>query len=343
MVDTTTTTLALVKQTVGANRNTWGAILNTNFDSVDTAIAGRLAISTTGGSGTITQAQAKANFIDVTGALASDATIVVPNNSKQWTIKNGTTNDFAVLIKTSGGTATSVPAGTTKIIFCDGADGVARLDYNEVGQFAFFGTTAVPNGWFECEGSTKSRAGRGIDLFAKTSTTWGNGNGVTTFTIPDAYTAGKFLRSRTAAVAVGTAQSDQNKAHAHAGTTAATTLSGNIVSSPVSNDHAHTYSFSTSGHSADHSHVVTYTEVFVRAFDGGSAAVALGPGGNINTLGVSANHSHTGSGTTSGIDANHSHTVNIASGSASTIVTMASDGGTEVRVTNLSAILCIKY
>jgi hypothetical protein len=94
---------------------------------------------------------------------------------------------------------------------------------------AFFGNTAVPAGWFEeCTGVDQSRAGIGIDLFAKTSTTWGVGNGATTFGLPDAYTAGKFLRSAHRSVALGTAQSDQNKAHTH-GLTAGSAAAGGVL------------------------------------------------------------------------------------------------------------------
>lgn len=342
MVDTTTTVLALVKQTVGGNRNTWGAINNTNFDMIEEAICGRHSLSTTGGGTTLTQAQARKRYIDVSGTLLSDATITVPNASKDWIITNNTSGDFAVLVKTSSGTATSVPAGTTKRIMCDGANGMTREDKDEVGQMAFFGNSAIPNGWFECDGVTRSRAGRGIDLFAKTSTTWGSGNGSTTFTLPDAKTAGKFLRSRSGSVALGTSQSDQNKAHTH-GLTAASAASGGA--------HVHTASSNSTG---AHSHNISITDPGHTHTSGASGFYKFGGSPTLAGLtpgAVTQIDNTTGSATT-GITASsdsqgaHSHTITVDSGGAHTHTLSGStdsDGGTEARPTNLSAILCIRY
>jgi microcystin-dependent protein len=344
MVDTTTTVLGLVKQTVGGNRNTWGGILNATIDMIEEAICGRHSILTTGGGTTLTQAQARKRYIDVSGTLVSDATITVPNASKEWLVTNSTSGDFAVLVKTSGGTATSVPAGTTKRNMCDGSNGMAREDKDEVGQMAFFGNSAVPNGWFECDGTTRSRAGRGIDLFTKISTTWGTGNGSTTFTTPDAKTAGKFLRSRSGSVAIATSQSDSNKAHTH-GLTAASAASGGA--------HTHT---GTSESGGSHSHTITIDE------HGGHAhSVTGGIYGGTNSAGfaggtpnsqpssssvVTVATNTTGITASADTHAGHTHTFTTASGGAHTHTLSGStdsDGGTEARPTNLSAILCIKY
>jgi microcystin-dependent protein len=346
MTDTLTTVLGFTKQTIGGNRNTWGNTLNTNFDSIEEAICGRLALSATGGTiATLTQAQARKRYIDVSGALVSDGTIIVPNASKDWIISNSTTGDFALLVKTATGTATNVPVGTSKQVFCDGNANVYRADVAEIGQMAFFGNTAVPAGWWECTGVTKSRAGQGIDLFAKTSTTWGVGNGATTFGLPDAYTAGKFLRSRTASVALGTAQSDQNKAHTH-GLTAGSAAAGGV--------HSHTGTTDLGG--ADHTHVTAGNCTYSLACTIGSIANGGGGGGTISdvlVLGGTGASLPVSSGTisfsgTSGGANVYLHTHTFTTGSSSTHThtlsgTTDSDGGTEARPTNLSAILCIKY
>ena len=48
MTDTYTTSLRLQQPTVGADANTWGTILNTDWSLVDTAIAGAATVSLTG-------------------------------------------------------------------------------------------------------------------------------------------------------------------------------------------------------------------------------------------------------------------------------------------------------
>lgn len=53
-----------------------------------------------------------------------------------------------------------------------------------VGEVAIFGG-AVPAGWLACDGSAVSRTGATAALFAYLGTTWGAGDGVTTFNLPD--------------------------------------------------------------------------------------------------------------------------------------------------------------
>lgn len=52
------------------------------------------------------------------------------------------------------------------------------------GTLLAYGGSTVPTGWLDCDGSAISRTTY-VALFAAVSTTWGNGNGSTTFNIPD--------------------------------------------------------------------------------------------------------------------------------------------------------------
>lgn len=78
--------------------------------------------------------------------------------------------------------------------------------------------SAVPAGWLECDGAAVSRATYAA-LFAAISTTYGVGDGSTTFNLPDL--RGEFPRGWDhgrgvdVARALGSAQSDQLKAHTH--------------------------------------------------------------------------------------------------------------------------------
>lgn len=88
------------------------------------------------------------------------------------------------------------------------------------GKIAAFGMAAVPSGWLACNGSAVSRATYAA-LFAVIGTTWGAGDGATTFNLPDM--RGEFLRGADggrgvdAGRAVGSTQAHQFEDHGHGG------------------------------------------------------------------------------------------------------------------------------
>ncbi len=327
MVDTTTPIFGLLLQETGGNANAWGANLNNEvITPLENAVAGCLTISgLTGGAYSLTQDSAVYGTIILQGTLASDLTITVPSTANNWRFINELTHaGFYVLIKTSGNTAVNIPHGKVTEITCDGTD-MHRHDGHNVGELFYHGGTTAPGGALECTGATPLRLSA-IDLFAKISTTWGVGDNSTTFTIPDAYTAGKFLRSRTASVTAGTSQTDQNKAHTHTGSGTTSTQSA---------DHSHTFSGNTGNMSANashgHNHNANITGAGSTTGGGGFGIPGVG---NATISTASTEHTHAYSGTTSGVSGSHTHTYSFTS---------SSDGGTEARPTNLSAMLCIRY
>lgn len=86
------------------------------------------------------------------------------------------------------------------------------------GSVSCFAHSTVPSGWLECNGAAVSRSTYAT-LFAAIGTTWGTGNGSTTFNVPDC--RGEWVRgwdnSRgvDSGRGIATAQSDQNKQHNH--------------------------------------------------------------------------------------------------------------------------------
>ena len=77
----------------------------------------------------------------------------------------------------------------------DGSVTQAKLSSSVIliptGMVAPFAVNTAPTGWLECDGSAVSRATY-ADLFSALGTTWGVGDGSTTFNVPDA--RGEFIR-----------------------------------------------------------------------------------------------------------------------------------------------------
>jgi hypothetical protein len=118
--------LALLVQGTGNNPDTWGDLFNDEVvQPLEDAIAGSHAIATTGGTTTLTAAQARKASLVITGTLVSNAIIEVPNLEKTWVVVNqATLGAYTVTMKTASGSAATVSANAVKLAVCDGADGV---------------------------------------------------------------------------------------------------------------------------------------------------------------------------------------------------------------------------
>lgn len=129
MASSTSTVLRMELMTAGEKDGTWGTILNTDLGIVESAITGTTSVSTTGGTTTLTNVdytndQAKKAVLDVSGALVSNATIVIPNASKTYKVFNRTTGSYTLTVKTSSGTGITVTQSTVAEIYCDGSNTV---------------------------------------------------------------------------------------------------------------------------------------------------------------------------------------------------------------------------
>lgn len=86
------------------------------------------------------------------------------------------------------------------------------------GTMAPFAANTPPSGWLKCNGAAISRTTYAA-LFAKIGTTWGAGNGTTTFNVPDL--RGEFLRywddgrGVDAGRAFASSQAEDFKSHTH--------------------------------------------------------------------------------------------------------------------------------
>jgi microcystin-dependent protein len=170
----------------------------------------------------------------------------------------------------------------------------------------------APTGWLLCEGQAVSRT-TFARLFDAIGTTYGTGDGSTTFTLPNLRgrvpvgrdtTQTEFdVLGETSGAKTVTLDATQIPAHNHTGTT--------------SSDGAHTHTFSgTTSTNGNHNH----TQRFTLNGAAGSNMGAMAQSGSAQVPGTvsqqvvtdAGNHEHTYSGTTSGASTNHTHTFTTA-------------------------------
>ena len=130
-MSTYTDSLGLEKITPGSQAGLWGNTTNNTYNLIDQAIAGVTPLSFAGASGsTITLTddngapnQARAAVLNITGTATGANTVVVPNKTKTYLVRNNTGQD--VVIRTSSASATyTVGAGYSILVFCDGNNNV---------------------------------------------------------------------------------------------------------------------------------------------------------------------------------------------------------------------------
>lgn len=203
-------------------------------------------------------------------------------------------------------------------------------DTDTAGLVSSFARSSAPSGWLKANGAAVSRTTYAA-LFAAIGTTFGAGNGSTTFNLPDM--RGEFVRGWDDARGVdsgrafGSFQDSDNKSHTHTASTG-------------SDAHTHTWSGTTSA---------TNTSYLSQARQlAGSASTVAVPISGESSTGVTVDgnsisgaygvrftnslnaHTHTTSGTTSSDAHTHTVTVNAA-------------GLAEARPRNVALLYCIKY
>ena len=108
----------------------WNTFLDSDFTLIDTAFGGVTSINATGTSGTITltEAQYRPPFIDVTGTPSADVYYSIPSGKGgQWTVNNGTSTFSVYMVSAAGGSSIRIPRGYRTIVSCDGSATGMRL------------------------------------------------------------------------------------------------------------------------------------------------------------------------------------------------------------------------
>lgn len=189
--------------------------------------------------------------------------------------------------------------------------GVGDFAMTPSGVIVPFAGSNSPAGWFLCAGQAVSRT-QYAGLFSTIGTTYGVGDGSTTFNLPDLRgrtiagvdnmggSAASRLTSGNSGITATTlgATGGDERVHSHNHAFTGTASSTGTVSS------GHTHNFTTGYVSHDHAHI---------PWNGLAAApganhITLQYGGNpynLTTSGITQNHYH--GGTTADINQNHSH------------------------------------
>ena len=130
----------------------------------------------------------------------------------------------SVVVGNASAAASEVTIGTSgTVLTSDGTDAawaaIPPVTSFDAGMVQMFANTTVPTGWLECDGAAVSRSTYAT-LFAAIGTTYGSGDGSSTFTLPDM--RGEFPRGwdNTRGVdngrGIGSTQADQMEQHNHA-------------------------------------------------------------------------------------------------------------------------------
>lgn len=199
-----------------------------------------------------------------------------------------------------------------------------------------FAANNPPTGWLICDGSAVSRTTY-ASLFNIIGITYGEGNGSTTFNLPDL--RNMFIRGIDASRAIGSIQQDQNKSHNHTGSIASAGNHVHSASTSISADGNHSHVGSTSA-GGEHIHAVPGRQN--EDIDTGGVAAGGSSITAYESTTSAGNHSHSISTNVAGNHAHAASTSIAAAGAHTHAVTINNNGGTEARPINIGLNYIIK-
>lgn len=305
--------------TANAASATANGIAGTANTAVTNSNAAVSTANTASSNASAAQATANAALPKTGGTMTGNITFNAGQTFPSSGITAGTTSIPGIVQLTDSTSSTSTTTAATpnavKSAF-DSATSAQTTANNAAppGTVQFYAVNTPPTGWLKANGAEISRITYAA-LFAAIGTTFGAGDGSTTFTLPDL--RGEFLRGWDDGRGVdtsrgfGSTQAQAFLSHTHTGGTAA------------SGSHSHSGITTTAG---SHSHTSTGagtsgSPVYVtKAGDSGDRTYTTNPAGD------------------------HAHSLSIdAGGSHSHTFTTDAQGGTETRPRNVALLAIIKY
>lgn len=274
-------------QVTGSNSGTWGTTLNDSVISVIDSNLGDIVTKTLTSSNIVLSAtEARAAILRLTGTLS--ANVQVTTSAKGFLhVENATTGNYSVTVTNGVGAVVIPPQGVTRQVIIDGTNGVRAVGLPPPGtMFDYAGTAASFPPWLAGEyllayGQAVSRSTY-ANLFSAIGTTFGSGDGSTTFNLPDTRGRATFGVDNMG----GSAASRVTSASGISGTTLGATGGAQTHTLATSEMPAHNH---TATVSTDGAHTHTYLMT-------GSGAAGTGSGGDANgktSQPTSSNGAHT--------------------------------------------------
>jgi microcystin-dependent protein len=296
-----------------------------------------------------------------TSSIPKIMVLLANGTVKEWEPSNTGDNFIAYWDGTSwkiGNLQSLLPAGDGVLVknggtlsFANGANG----DYLQIlggnvqfssfvaggiptGSIIPFPATATPSGWVLCNGAAYGRTALDPSpepsLFGVIGTTYGNGDGLTTFNVPDL--RGVFVRGLDSGRGLdplrtlGSQQAHSFQSHNHGGSTGSESA------------HTHGVSGNTGVESANHQHYVaanvtstaalTSTNYVARQSNSFPNPYTLAGTDTVATIGLTSTQT-----------SNHTHNISITSGAGTAHThSVSSFGGTETRPVNVATNWIIK-
>ena len=188
-----TTNYAWNLPTVGGSESTWGTQLNSNWTALDTLLGGTNATE----------------FAILDGATVTTA---------ELNILDGVTATTAEINILAGTTVSATELNYLTGVTSNLQSQIDNLSIIPSGAIQAFARNTAPTDWLAADGSAVSRTTYAA-LFAAIGTTFGSGDGGTTFNVPDL--RGEFIRGWDNGRGIdsgrsfGSAQDDELEAHTH--------------------------------------------------------------------------------------------------------------------------------
>lgn len=175
----------------GDNVGTWDVPVNNNFTYIDQLFGAVTVVAVSSSNVTLSTSQCQNAIIRLTGTLSANIQIIFPTVAAIYTVENLTSGNYYVTCGMASGAIVGVPQGIPTQIFTDGTD-TKYWNTPLPGTFMDYAGSALPGWmsastttpWLICDGSAVSRTTYAT-LFNILSTTWGSGDGSTTFNLPD--------------------------------------------------------------------------------------------------------------------------------------------------------------